>query len=281
VGAYNANTGEAVVTVTQAGNYFRKGGESAIACGYDMLEVVYTQSALVRRAVFVIVAHGASDDTGNAAKVRVRRLDGAIPDFSSCTSVTIRWHSLSFGVGDGAGRYHKTKYAYSDSTSILFDGLYYQVPPALSSAGGEDDVPRVPARFSATDTWGGSAAVQWGGFQKTVPSGPALIASLNGDGGMTVPGAATLTYPTVPADGVGQVYGRLEVNGTPGAPGRFSIEGRGRIKSKVHRIGNTSITIDITETGPLIILAKPDAVRTITIAQASDTSKEDGDSAVF
>lgn len=284
VGAYNANTGEAVVTVTQAGNYFRKSGSSAIACGYDMLEITYTQSAVAKRIVCVIVAHGASNDTGNAAKVRVRRLDGAIPDFSSCTSVTIRWHSLSFGVGDGAGRYHKTKYAYSDATAILFDGLFYQVPPRLTTEAEQDDIVRVPATFSAADVLSASPAVLWGGFQYTVPSGPVVPSSLNGDGGMTVQGAAALANLAsfnMPVGSVGSVYGKVEIRGNVDAPGRLSFGSRGRIKAPVYRIGNTNQTINITETGPVIVLAKPTTIRTVTILQASDTAKEDGDSVTF
>lgn len=284
VGAYNANTGEAVVTVTQAGNYFRKSGESAIACGYDMLEVTYTQSALVQRAVFVIVAHGASNDTGNVAKVRVRRLDGAIPDFSSCTSVTIRWHSLSFGVGDGAGRYHKTKYAYSDSTAILFDGLFYQVPTRLTTEAEQDDIVRVPATFSAVDVLGASPAVLWGGFQYTVPSGPVTPSSLNGDGGIYAQGQTTLAQLMafdMPSGASGTVHGEIEIRGGVGDPGRLSFGARSRLKMPPYRILNVNTTINITETGPCIILTKPTAARTITIEQATDAAKEDGDSVTF
>ena len=189
VGGYNANTGEAVVTVTQSGNYFRTGGNSAIALGYDMLEVTYTKSSFVHREIFVIVAHGASNDTGNTAKVRVRRLDGAIPDFSGTSAVTIRWHSLSFGVGDGAGRYHKTKYAYNDNVSVLFDGFFYQTPPRLSSNGSDDDVTRVVPGFSGPDNSFLSSAMRWGGFDKTL-SGPDWQGYLASDGGISVGGLA-------------------------------------------------------------------------------------------
>lgn len=190
VGAYNANTGEAVVTVTQAGNYFRTGGgDSAVSLGHDLLEITYTQGAIVKRQVFVIVAHGASNDAANAAKVRVRRLDGSIPDFSATSSVTIRWHSLTFGVGDGAGRYHKTKYAYNDNVSILFDALFYQVPPRLSSSAGEDDVGRIAPGFSAQDNSLLTTALRWGGFSKT-SSGPVWGGFLTGDGGISVGGLA-------------------------------------------------------------------------------------------
>lgn len=284
VGTYNANTGEAVVTVTQAGNYFRKSGESAIACGYDMLEITYTQSAVVKRIVCVIVAHGASNDTGNAAKVRVRRLDGAIPDFSSCTSVTIRWHSLSFGVGDGAGRYHKAKYAYSDGTAILFDGLFYQVPPRLTTEAEQDDITRTPPTFSAVDVGTNAVAARWGGFQYTVPSGPVVPSTLNGDGGMYVQGLTTLAQLALfdmPSGASGTVHGEIEIRGAVGDPGRLSFGARGRLKMPAFRILNSSPTINITETGPCIVLAKPTAVRTITIQQATDTAKEDGDSVVF
>ena len=284
VGAYNANTGEAVVTVTQAGNYFRTGGSSSIAVGYDLLEITYTQTAVVKRIVCVIVAHGASNDTGSETKVRVRRLDGAIPDFSSCTNVSIKWHSLSFGVGDGAGRYHKWKYGYADNVSILFDGLFYQVPPRLMAEAELDNVIRVPAIFSAAGLEESAHAVRWGGFRYTMPSGPVVPSSLNGDGGMTVQGKtglANLFTFNMPSGGLGSVYGEIEIRGGIGDPGRLSFGVRGRIKMPPYRILNTSPTINVTETGPCIVLAKPTAVRTITIEQASDTAKEDGDYVTF
>lgn len=246
VGGYNGNTGEAIVTVTQSGNYFRTaGGLSSVSVGYDMVECIYTIGGVTHREVYVIVALGASNDSSNTAKARVRRLDGSVPDFSANPTGTIRWMSLTFGVGDGASRYHKAKNGYADNVSILFDGLFYQVPPSLSIVGGDDNVPRVPASFSAQTNGSGSKALQWGGFRSSQPSGPVFPGSyLQGDGGLHLVAASNIQGANFTANGGDLVA----TNSTPlgaggGVKGNLLItEGNG--PSGVVGPGNPLITLD-------------------------------------
>jgi hypothetical protein len=98
VGAINDNTGEAIVQLTGANNYFQTGGNSSVAVGYDLLEISYIKSGTQHYHTFVIVGLGASDDPSNATKARVRLANGVVPDFSSTSGATVRWLSHSFSL---------------------------------------------------------------------------------------------------------------------------------------------------------------------------------------
>lgn len=189
VGGYNIDTGEAIVLLTGASNYFQTGGLSAVAVGYDLIEISYIQGGQPIIHSFVIVGLGASNDVGSAVKARVRHMNGAVPDFSATSGATVRWISNSFTVGDGAGRWHRYLHAYADTQSVMFDGLFYQVPPSLSSTGSDNDVLRTPASFSAQSGGPSVKALQWGGFNYSVPSGPVFPSYLQGDGGINVTGS--------------------------------------------------------------------------------------------
>lgn len=228
VGAYDYNTGEAIVQVTQAGNYFRTGGNSSVSLGYDLLECIYTVSGTTHREIYVIVSMGASNDSSNTTKVRVRRLDGSVPDWHVGYTGTIRWISLSFGVGDGAGPYHKALYAYASNLSVLFDGLFYQVPPSLSASAPDDNVPRTAPRFSAQNTLNIAHALDWGGFSKTA-FGPVFNSFLQGDGGINISGAS-----------INLDNGNVNITNTGGTPGI------GLAKAVGHVLGYSS-----DGTGPL------------------------------
>lgn len=194
VGSYNQDTGEAIVQLTAASNYFRSGGNSSVAIGYDLLDITYTIGGGVATYVFVIVGLGSSTDPTNVTKARVRFLNGTVPDFSGTSGATVnRWISNSFSVGDGAGRYHRFKHAYADNVSILFDGLFYQVPPSLSTQSADNNVFRVPARISAQTTTNSLNALEWGGFTYTVPSGPTFTGFLRGDGSIALGGSSMIT----------------------------------------------------------------------------------------
>lgn len=173
VGTYNANTGEAVVTLTDAANYFRKSGtlDSSIALGYDLIELQFTQSAVVKVRTYVMVGMGATGDTTNIRKVKIRNLDGSVPDFDSAaaSSATVRkWYSTTFAVGDGAGRRHQQEHSYSDAISIKLDGLHYAVPPDLSSSAGDNNVVRTPVSFVAQKENAANLALRWGFFDKAL-----------------------------------------------------------------------------------------------------------------
>lgn len=179
----NINTGEAVVEVTLAANYFRKVGtlESSIALGYDMLEVQYTQGGVVKRQVVVVVAMGSSADATNIRKVRVRNLDGTIPDWTTSpasAATVLAWYSTAFAVGDGAPRLHQQTHLYAEDVKI--DGLYYCQPPKLLGVAG-DNITRKPATFIGYDQ-GNSNALEIGYFQYTQPSGPVITTSFGADG---------------------------------------------------------------------------------------------------
>ncbi len=179
----NVNTGESVVELP-AGAYFRRvgTGESAIALGYDMLELQYTQAAVVKRHIVVVVAMGSSADTTNILKARVRNLDGTVPDFTgSSVATVVRWYSTTFAVGDGAPTLHKQTHGYG-TADVKIDGLYFSSPQRFSGDAG-DNITRVPASFVAYNT--ASDALRWGHFQSTQPSGPVFGGSaLKGTGGI-------------------------------------------------------------------------------------------------
>lgn len=188
VGSYDVDLGEAIVQVTQSGNYFRTGGGlAAISLGYDLIQCTYnTGGPNPVTETYVIVAMGASNDSTNTTKVRVRRLNGTVPNFVAGYTGTIRWISLSFGVGDGAGPYHNQ--AHTDTGPVRFDGLYYQVPVSLS-AGVDDNIPRAAPRFVAQNTLGIAHALDWGGFNNST-WGPVFNSFLQGDGGINVTNAS-------------------------------------------------------------------------------------------
>lgn len=212
----DANIGEAVVTL-QSGNYFRNGSlQSMIAVGYDMLEIQYTQSGVSKRETMVIVAHGSSATASDPAQVRVRYLDGKIPNWTSPStgSATItKWHSLTFGVGDGAGIQHNALWS-SYATAVKLDGLFYQVPPEFDNGGGH--FVRTPAAFSAQAATSAKTALQWGGFQFADPSGPVFTGSgLMGDGSIFVQGASVgirTANGDIVADGSSSSEGALKGN---------------------------------------------------------------------
>jgi hypothetical protein len=186
--ACSGSNNPAIVTLS-VGFFYNTSNESAIAVGYDLLEVTYASGKV---ETFVIVGLSA----GNNQVAMLRYPDGTVPTSASGQDVTVRWVSTSFAVGDGAGPYHSTK--YSDTSPVLLDGLYYQVPPVLTSIPSSyDTVPRLPAMFSAQDTDYDSPALMWGGFNNLAPtSGPDLPSMLTGDGGMSV-GAPSFFWGTV------------------------------------------------------------------------------------
>lgn len=180
----NVNTGESVVELSSVGNYFRQAGtgDSALAVGYDMLELNYTPGG---RQVVVVVNVGSSADPTNIRKVRVRNLDGTIPNFTGASAATIvAWHSPLFAVGDGAAAYHKQTYGYSDNVKL--DGLYFSVPNRLTMGAGQDNIPRTPARFFGFDLDPASHALEWGYVQNAQPAGPITASWLRASGGWVV-----------------------------------------------------------------------------------------------
>lgn len=222
IGSFDPDTGEAIVQLTGASNYFQTAGHSAIAVGYDLIEISYIKSAVTHYHTFVIVGLGASNDLSSITKARVRRLNGTVPDFSATSGATVRWVSTSFAVGDGSGRYHRYANAYADSISVMLDGLYYQVPPSITTQTGDNDVLRVPVRFSAQAATAAARALEWGGFSTSVPSGPSLPSRLTGDGAIY---AASSTNTEA-----GQFYGGVGARGIyaqAGSGGAAAIDGVG------------------------------------------------------
>ena len=179
VSAYDPNTGTAQVTLT-APSYSNNGTTSAIAVGYDLLELQYFISGVQHNETVVIV--GIS--TGSPLLVDVRYPNGTVPDWSTITptSATVRWVSTSFAVGDGAGSFHHG--LYGDTTPVLLDGLFYQVPPPLGPSSGL--LARVPASFSASNNANNLLALQWGGLGASSTFTPVFPSSLRGDGSMQV-----------------------------------------------------------------------------------------------
>ncbi len=182
----DVHTGEAVVTVTQAGNYFRDGtNTTAVVLGYDLLECIYNG----KRQVYVITGFGSVAAPADKTKVTVRCLDGTVPDFGGSPTGTIRWISTSFGVGEGAGIAHS--YTHGSGVLVKLDGLFHQVPVYLTN-NSADAFDRTAASFSAQLIASNQPAVQWGGFDNAT----GLITwagMLMGDGSGAFAGAGVLT----------------------------------------------------------------------------------------
>jgi hypothetical protein len=187
VGSYDLNTGTAKVALSASLAYFRTSSASSISVGYDLLELSWVQGSTTVYQTFVIV----SLDISDPKVAYVRHMNGTVPDWTTVvpTGATARWVSTSFGVGDGASAYHQVKYGYPSSDAVLLDGLFYQVPPVISSSGADNNVTRTPPSFSAQDNSNRSTALQWGGFNSALfGPGPQFTGLLGGDGSITANG---------------------------------------------------------------------------------------------
>lgn len=192
VGSYDMDAGEAIVQLTASNNYFRSGGVSAINLGYDLLECFHTVGIADVCRTYVIVGHGSSATPTDVTKVRVRNLDGTVPDFTTPVTGRVKWISTTMWMGDGAAEYHAQ--AHTDVKPSLLSGLFYQVPPVLSVGGAQDDIPRTPASLSASSIGVGFPALKWGGFNETDSVSSAVFSgSLNGDGSATLKNVSTAT----------------------------------------------------------------------------------------
>ena len=222
VGTYNQDTGTAQVTLT-APSYSNNGSNSAIAVGYDLLELQYLLGGVQHNETVVIT----NISTGAPLVISVRYPNGKVPDWSTVapTNATVRWISTSFAVGDGAGPYHQA--VHSDANPVLLDGLFYQVPPDMGYPIHTDTVPRTPASFSAYSNTAGHAALRWGGFSSAVPSGPVYGGFLNGDGSLSVT-ATDLNQTAGTFVGSSAGTGGSGVNATAGGSAGFAgVQGSG------------------------------------------------------
>jgi hypothetical protein len=75
----------------------------------------------------------------------------------------------------------------------------------------------------------------------------------------------------------GFIEDRFEFSGSPSVPARLVLGSRSRFNVPPRRLSNANHTVNCSTDGPVVILDLPTATRTITIDQASDTVKEDGD----
>lgn len=73
----------------------------------------------------------------------------------------------------------------------------------------------------------------------------------------------------------------LTLTGSTTTPARLVYSTRSRLNCEVTRLSDADHTVNASTDGPVIVLAKPTAVRTITIEQASDTVKANGDTLEF
>lgn len=121
--------GESVVEIP-AGQYFRKvSGATDIALGYDVLRLRFTQAAVLCLRDYVIVGFGSSADSSSLVKVRVRALDGSVPNFTGVSGATVvEWLRWSFGRADGAGQRWVDQNGAGISPFSSADGLTYIAP---------------------------------------------------------------------------------------------------------------------------------------------------------
>lgn len=208
----DADVGNAELEITDTVNaWFRDASNNtAVIPGYTMLEIQYTVSSIVNRQVFVVTAHGSQADTTSRYKVRLRRQNGRVPNFTGATSATIRtWHSVNFAIGDGAASFHKARYG----SGSLLDSMVFFAPTKISAASGTEDIDTGGAKFYANTQDALARALSWGGVAPVngVLSTPG---GLCGDGSVLAPYtqfevsegnrfqpanalASTLTGPTV------------------------------------------------------------------------------------
>ena len=167
--------------VTLGTGYFNDGTHSAVSCGYDILELTWTDGTSTYYQDVVVVALHA-----DPTKAYVRYPNGAAPDWTAGSNTgVVRWVSTSFAVGDGAAAWFAQEYSAVDP--VLLDGLFYQVPPSISATSSYNSIPRTPATFSAADATSGTQALGWGGYSNTgATPGPVINSFLQGDGSIEV-----------------------------------------------------------------------------------------------
>lgn len=129
---------------------------SAVALGYDLIEVQFSAGA--KPQTYVIV--GFFSDTVAV----IQNLDGTVPTFVFGTPCTVRWRSMVYGVSDGVAGYDVT------ATSLLkFDGLFYAAPHKVDPSALPQNAARgdYSAKLYAINERGDVNALGWGGFRAT------------------------------------------------------------------------------------------------------------------
>jgi hypothetical protein len=165
---------------------------SAVAVGYDMLDVVMHSGKRVR---FVITAV----DSANPQICTLHALDGGSPqdvtNFIPGTCTVERWVRSYFGVGDGAPQYRK--YNSAADTGVKFQNFFVAAPPVIDeSVSGLDANSTAPAAFFAAYTTtmdlpvGKPVALAWGGYAVNTSTGTGTYEKLGwlyGDGSLASP----------------------------------------------------------------------------------------------
>lgn len=149
-------SGEGNVVLTQAGAYWSDGAESAIAVGYDMVEITWTESAVTKPRTYVI--SGYIDTT----TIRVRNPDGTVPVFPVGPAAgTVTWIKTSWAIGDGGPQ------ALGSGVALGSGGFFSSLPKLR----GTEEVghgtwsmwaPRMSGEIGALP------AFQWGGYSSIV-----------------------------------------------------------------------------------------------------------------
>ncbi len=98
-------TGEAYVELP-VGQYFRQtaSGPTDIAIGHDLIRLRFTLGGNVVVRDYVMTLFGSSAAPTSLVRMRIRNLDGTVPNFTGATSPTVvEWLRWSVGLGEGAG----------------------------------------------------------------------------------------------------------------------------------------------------------------------------------
>lgn len=179
----------AYVELTSADHYFAKAipgitGDvaSGIACGLDMIEIVWDDGRGTATPHLYLVAAIASDKA-----VEVRELNGRPPPFPG-TPLALptgfrAWHRMTTGNGSGSiAMYDYYNGGMYDDGVVWLDGFvhtsiaYNTYLTNKSSIGyyeqpGHSGIRKAPARFFGSDLTAYTNALEWGGFEHDVTIG--------------------------------------------------------------------------------------------------------------
>lgn len=187
---------EWVLTLSNTNSHFWKdvSGDklSAIAVGYDMLDIVHNGG---KRARYVIVQL----DSSNNNKCVLQSLDGGTPqdltNFIAGSCTIERWIRAYFSVADGSTQYRS--FNLGTASKVKHTGFFVAAPPSLSGLDdGLDFQSSAPAAFFAarSSTLTGAntdpVALAWGGYTIDATTGTGTYEQLGylyGDGSLASP----------------------------------------------------------------------------------------------
>lgn len=241
------------------GQHFHNGARSAVALGYDLIEI--TVAGQIRTYVIIALF------SAFPRRAQIKELSQNSPVFGVNTAISsFRWVTTLFQQGGGLSRFFDQISGLPDP--VLWDSFFHAVPPYLTNTPFGSEAKAKPARFfaQAISAHFGTLpdALVWGGFDPLIGTGESNLykelGALRGNGGVSATEyLTTTTYPAAAA----------------GITTNFFLAGRWFIQAPA---GNVTITfVSVEDGGTYEIFFKQDGVggRTITWPAAAIFSGAD------